>query len=469
MMDLRQLFKGTFLLLAALMVSNTLTAQCGTFSESPKEEDGMIAHSLYRDAVKADKLEDAFANWKTAYEIAPAANGSNYLHFSDGRKIHRHFFDNATDAAKKKEHVDIILSLYDGQMKCYGEAYEKGQDTYLLGRKGYDMFYYFTDYLGDNPYQSVVDVLAMAVDKGGNSIEDIILVPYANSVVQLFAKEKMTKEKARTIYTQLNTIADENIANNKKSGDRFKAAKAAMNQEFAQIEYHIFDCDYFTAKLKPEYATKSSDPVFLEEAIKTLKRQGCEDSNPFLVELEGKWSVYAAEINAQRQAEFEANNPAVMASKLYKSGDYAGAIAKYEEAMAAETDQSKKAGYQFSIASIQGRKLRQYSTARASARAAASMRPGWGDPYMLIADLYATSASSCGDDWNQRLAVLAAIEMYGKAKSIDSSVASDASNKIGRYLAARPNQEEGFMRGVKEGQSATVGCWIGETVTIKFK
>lgn len=468
-MDLRQLFKGTTLVIAALIFSNTLTAQCTTFKDSPKEEDGMVAHSLYRDDIKAKNFDAAFPNWEKAYAIAPAANGTNYLHYSDGRKIYRSFFDKETDAAKKQEYVDMILSLYDGQLQCYGDAYKKGQDTYLYGRKGYDMLYYFTDYLGDNPYQEVLNTLKMAVEKGGNNIEDIILVPYANSVVQLFAKEKISKEDARAVYTRLNEISDYNIANNAKSKARFEAAKAAMNAEFAQIEYHIFDCDYFTAKLKPEYATKSEDPTFLEESIKVLKRQGCDASNPFLIELEGKWAVYAAEINAKRQAEFEANNPGVMASKLYKSGDYAGAIAKYEEAMNAETDQSKKAGYQFSIASIQGRKLKQYSKARSSARAAAKMRSGWGDPYMLIADLYATSASKCGDDWNQRLAVLAAIEMYGRAKSVDPNVAADASKKIGRYLAARPDQSEGFMRGVKEGQTAKVGCWIGENVTVKFK
>jgi len=256
-MDLRQLFKGTFLLIAALMFSNSLMAQCVTFKESSKEEDGMIAHSLYRDAVKAKNYEEAFENWKTAYEIAPAANGTNHLHFADGRKIHRHFFDKATDAAKKQEHVDMILSLYDGQLQCYGDAYKKGQDSYLNGRRGYDMLYYFTDFLGDNPYQEVLNTLKKAVESGGNNIEDIILVPYANSVVQLFAKEKISKEDARAIYTQLNEIADYNIANNAKSKARFEAAKTAMNGEFAQIEYHIFDCDYFIAKIKPEYATKS--------------------------------------------------------------------------------------------------------------------------------------------------------------------------------------------------------------------
>ncbi len=432
----------------------------------PKKSEGLEAHSLYRDAVKAKNFDEAYPYWKTAYEIAPAANGKNHLHFSDGRKIHRHFFDKETDEAKKKEHVDIILNLYDGQVQCYGE---KGQDVFLKGRKGYDMYYYFTKYIGDAPYQQVHDVLKEAVDKGGNGIEDIVLVPYAGAVVQLFANEKISKKDARAVYTQLNAIADHNIANNAQVAERFKASKTSMNEAFAQIEYHIFDCDYFKNKLKPEYEANPENPEFLKSAIETLKRQGCEDTDPFLNELEGKWAKYAAAENAKRQAEFEANNPGVMAKKLYDQGDYSGAINKYKEALAQESDPSKQAGYHFSIASIQGRKLKQYNAARSSAKTAASLRPGWGNPHMLIADLYASSASKCGDDWNQRLAVLAAIEMYGKAKSIDPSVADEANKKIGRYLGARPDKQEGFMRGVKEGQSAKVGCWIGETVTVKFK
>lgn len=466
MTNLKKQIKLTFLLLAFLSLNFSAFAQCGTFAESTQEEEGLAAHSLYRDAVKAEKYDEAFENWKKAYEIAPAANGKNHLHFADGRKIYKHFLANETDAAKKGEHIKMILSLYDGQSQCYGK---KGQDAFLAGRKGYDMFYYYTDHLGDNPYQSVVDVLATCIEKGGNSVEDIILVPYAGSVVNLFAKEKISKEKARGIYEQLNGIADYNIANTPATAERFKAAKESMNQTFAQIENHIFDCAYFKTKMKPEYDANPNDPKTIENVIRVLKRQGCDASDPFMQELEGKWATYASAENAKRQATFNANNPNVMAKKKYDAGDYAGAIADFEKAISQASDQSKKAGYYFKIASIQGRKMKQYSKARTSAKKAASLRPGWGDPYMLIADLYATTASKCGDDWNQRLAVLAAIEMYSKAKSVDPSVASDASSKITRYLGSRPDQQEAFMRGVKEGQKASVGCWIGGKVTVKFK
>ena len=73
------------------------------------------------------------------------------------------------------------------------------------------------------------------------------------------------------------------------------------------------------------------------------------------------------------------------------------------------------------------------------------------------------------DDWNSRLAVIAAIEKYGYAKSIDGEVADDANKRIGQYSDALPARQDGFMRGLKEGQSVPVGCGIGETVKLRFK
>ncbi len=447
------------------LFSVALSAQCGTFDESPKGEDGLVAHQLYRDAVKAGDLMEAYDNWETAYTIAPAANGKNYLHYADGRKILKVKFDKSTDEAEKQTYVDRMLKLYDEQITCYGE---KGQEAYLTGRKAYNIFYFYQKYVPGTD-----DMLQGALEKtvklAGNDIEDIILVPYATVVVNQFAAEKMDKAAARGVYDQLNAIADHNIANNAASTDRFKQAKEAMNGVFARIERNIFDCAYFVKKLEPAYRQDAENIQVIENTIRELKRQGCEASEPLLQELEGKYATWAQKENASRVAEFEANNPASIAKKLYDQGDNAGAIAKYQEAAAAETDPQKKAGYMFSIASIQGRKMKKYSKARSTALAAAKMRPNWGRPYMLIGDLYASSARSCGNDWNQRLAVLAAIDKYAYARSIDPSVGDEAGNKIGKYGASKPEKKDGFMQGIKAGDSAKVGCWIGETVRVSFK
>jgi hypothetical protein len=200
-----------------------------------------------------------------------------------------------------------------------------------------------------------------------------------------------------------------------------------------------------------------------------LVQRGCDPADPFLAKLAKQWEAYAAEENARRQAEFEANNPGILAKKAYDEGDFSGAIAKYREAIDGASSDSDKASYHFSIASIMFRKLKSYSAARSEAYTAAKLREGWGRPYLLIGDMYASTASGCGDSWNQRLAILAAVDKYSYGGSIDSEVSEEANEKVSRYRSSYPLKDEGFMRGVLAGATETVGCWIGESVRVRYQ
>jgi len=154
---------------------------------------------------------------------------------------------------------------------------------------------------------------------------------------------------------------------------------------------------------------------------------------------------------------------------LQKEKKYPEAIARYKEAIAVEEDDKNKAQFYYSMAFIQTWQLKSYGQARTNAREAAKLNSSWGKPWILIGDIYAKLSTGCGDDWNKRMAILAAMDKYGYAKSIDSDVAADANKRIGQYAASKPEKQEGFMRGVKEGQSVKVGCGIGETVKVRFK
>ncbi len=447
-------------IVANISIAQT-NAQCGKFADSPKEEDAMTAHVLYRDAVKIKDYDAAFDNWKLAYEIAPAADGKRPFHYTDGRAIYMHKFNAETDEAKKKEYSETIQRLYDEQIACYGET--DGSEALLLGRKAFDMFYTLR-----TPYSKVKAVLEDAVAKGGNDTEYIVFVPYASIVEYLFTNEKMEKEEARQVYTTLNAIADHNIANSEKYKEQYEQSKASMNGTFAKIEDYIFDCAYFKEKLEPEYQAAPNDPAVIKRVYNKLAQKGCAKEDALMMELKGKYETYAAEENAKRKAEFEASNPAMMAKKAYDAGDYAGALAKYQEALNEVTDPVKQGEIYFSMASIEGRKLNNLSKGREYARKAAKLKTGWGRPYMLIGDLYAKGSRKCGDSFMQRCAILAALDKYAYAKSIDSSVAGDASSRISKYNSSKPDKETAFMMGHKEGSSVKVGCWIGETVKLRF-
>ncbi len=470
-----------FTLALSLFFVASAQAQCTKFDDAAEGSDALAAYSTYRTYVKdvkapADlrKISDedrniVFEYWEKAYNIAPAADGKRPTIWRDGRTFYKYKMMNETDEAKRKEYFEKVMKLYDEETACFTS---NNNESIQLGRKAFDMFYGLGAQGQEirSSYDATLTVLESAVDKGGNNTEYITFVPYANVVVYQFTNDKMDKLTARGIYQKLNAIADYNIENNKTLGAYYKQAKESMNGTFATIENNIFDCEYFKDKLAPEYKEKGDDPTFLKEAITVLKRQGCEESDTFLAELESKWSVYAAEENARRQAEFEANNPNVMAKKLYDEGDYKGAIAKYEEAIGNEEDPSKQASYHFSIASIQFRKLKQYSAARSSAYKAAKLREGWGRPYLLIGDMYASSVRSCGKEpWQQRMVILAAVDKYAYARSIDSDteVQEEANRKIGKYASQKPEKGDVFMAGYKDGASYKIGCWIGESVKIR--
>ena len=339
----------------------------------------------------------------------------------------------------------------------------KDRVAYLMGQKAYDMYYELNSAYGPN-----LEAFDAAVEHSGDKTLYNVLIPYAAITTYQFQKGKIDQVKARSVYDKIMPIVEHNIAEGGDYAPYYENAMANMKSELTKIEKDIYDCDYFKVKLRPKYDANPDDPQLAKELYGQLIRRGCGKTDPLVVELEKKYETWASQVNAQKKAEFEANNPAMMAKKAYDSGDFNGAINKYREAITVETDITKQANYHFYIASTLFRKMKKYGDARAEARKAITLNPNYGKAYMLIGDMYATTARNCGDSWNQSLAVLAAMGKYSKASSVDPAVADEANNKRSKYRASRPNKEEGFLRGVKAGDRQQVGCWIGETVTIQY-
>lgn len=113
----------------------------------------------------------------------------------------------------------------------------------------------------------------------------------------------------------------------------------------------------------------------------------------------------------------------------------------------------------------------KFSQSRTYAYKAAEYRSDWGAPYMLIGDLYASSGSLCGSGtgFESQVVVWVAIDKYYKAKSVDPGVADDANAQIAKYSQYMPSITDLFDRGIDEGSTYTVGCWINEATTVRGK
>lgn len=469
----KKMIKATMALAVALLsCTAVINAQCAKFQDAPNPDDAESTYVIYRGDVKNKAFDEAFDSWKKAYENAPAADGKRFDVWYDGIEIYKHKLKTATGADADMMRAEIV-KLYNEAIQCVENktviikncAEPKCVDkqvAFLAGRQAFDMFY-----TTNSPYPELFKALNTSVDRGGNNAEYIVLEPMAYVAVNQFAEKNIDKATTRAIYDKMNAIADYNIANNAKFKAYFESAKARMNAKFDEIAANIFDCDYWKVKVKPQYDANPNDPENLKNLISTLKRQACQSGDPFLAELEGKYASYAQQENAKRLADFQANNPSMMAKKAYDAGDYNGAIAKYQEAINAETDGSKKARYYLAIAGTY-KKMNSTSKAMEAYRSAASANPNWGAPYISMGDLYVKKSRSCGKDaYDKGIIIIAALNMYRKAKSVDPNLAGDASTRISKYRASIPRKEDVFMRGKKKGDRVSVPC-IGGSVSLEF-
>lgn len=458
------------LFILVVTTAATVVAQCKNWVGDPQSEKASDAHVNYRQYVgkldhqglmdldQAD-FDAAFNFWQTAYDIAPAADGQRPFHYRDGRAFYRVLHAKATDPAKKKEYAQRLIDFYDEELACYA----KGAESFLYGRKGYDQFY-LQGYSKD-----ALTSLVTAIEKGGNATEYIVLAPMGELIKYLFSEGKLSQEDARKFYDMGVALADYNIENNETYKQYYESGKANMVASVGEVEDDIFDCAYFKGELLPEFEKNKEDIEVVRYVLEKLKAQGCEDNDAELSMVQATYDKLYASRAAEYEAERRRLNPAYDAAKMVEEENYSGAVNRYQEAIKDETDDDKKGQYYYQMATIQSGKLGQNGAARTNANKAASLKSNWGKPYILIGDIYGRMSRNCGDSWQQRLAILAAIDKYQYAKSIDPESADDANRRIGNYNSSLPLREDGFSRGINPGDKVKVKCGIGETVTVRFQ
>jgi len=161
--------------------------------------------------------------------------------------------------------------------------------------------------------------------------------------------------------------------------------------------------------------------------------------------------------------------PLKLAYTALNEGRFEESIGHYEQYISEIDDPIKKAEKQLLISKIYYAHIKNFVAARTYARQAANNNPNWGEPYILIGKLYASSGPLCGSGrgWNSQIVTWPAIDQFEKAKKVDPSVAAEANKWINQYTKYMPSTGDIFQRGLKEGSSFKVGCWIQESTTIR--
>lgn len=433
---------------------------CTTLEEltAGQREEAETAYVLYKDQIRFKNYTDALPLWTTAYEMAPAANGRVKYQFDDGVKIYKELFKASTDEAEKKAYVEKVMSIYDKRVECYGEPH------YITGRKAFDRYYDFNQYVDA---EETFELFKQAIDGKGKEADYFIINPFTKMLYDRVVAEKISKEEGNKYALQIFEVIENGLATcEEKECEAWEIINEYAPVRLAALEgiEGFYDCEYYETKYYPQFVSDSTNCDNIDEVLRKLLWAKCGDNSEALAAVRKAKSENCKVVVVSTEP-----GPLRKGYNAYNSGQFRDAITNFNEYVAKATDPEKRAKYNILIAKIYYRDIKDYPSARKYALAAAADKPNWGEPFMLIGKLYASSGPLCGPGrgWDSQIVTWPAIDMFQKAKNVDPSSAQEANKWIATYRQYMPSKSDVFQRNLSEGQSFTVGCWIQEKTKIR--
>ncbi len=429
---------------------------CTMFSDLVDGEDIKGEFVVYRNFLKTKEWDEAYEYWTHAVHKAPGSNGRVKYHFDDGIKIFKHYYDLEKDSLKRLRWIDSINWVYNKRLECFGD------EAYLLGRKAFDFYYYFNKDISND---TIFNLFARAVDIKKEKADYFVINPFTKMLYDRFRKGEIDTLQAKHYANLIVDAIEYGSANCKvtecQAWDMIKDYAPKLLDNFEAIE-DFYPCDYYKNKYLKIFEENKDSCDFINLVFRKLKWGKCDLNAP----------EYAEVVNLHNTKCYvapPAPGPLRQAYNYYNEGKYKDAVKSFEEFINKTDDIEKKAKYLFLIAKIYYRDLKNFPLVRKYALKAANLKPNWGEPYLLIGKLYASSGPICGPGrgWDSQIVTWPAIDKFQYAKKIDPSVAREANKMIKAYQKFMPSMEDIFQRTLKVGDKFKVGCWINETTKIR--
>jgi hypothetical protein len=428
---------------------------CPKFQDAPNPDEAETNYVLYRDFMRANDWDQAYELWRKVYAAAPAADGRRNTVFSDGITFLERFMGQTQDSLERESYIDRIFALYDEIEECYPEG------GYSSARKAFDLYY---NYPHRAEKMEIYRLFKEAVDKDGLKTYDFVLNPFSSLLVDLYFEDAIGMSEAKKYQELILAILDKGL----EECQGVACQRWNIVREYAPVRLEAFetvkgfyDCEYYMDKYYPDFLAAQDDCDNLRTVYSRLKWGECPETDERFREL-----IRVGNQNCVTEAEEGALR---MAYRCLQEANYNCAIESFEKAAEAESDIAKKAQYLLIIAKIYHTHLKNFPRSRQYAQQAAAVRPNWGEPYLHIGRLYASSGPLCGPGrgWDSQVVVWPAIDMWNRAKQVDAAATAEANKWIGRYSQYMPSREDIFQRNLKEGDAFFVACWIQESTRIR--
>lgn len=437
-------------------------------------------YSLYREYYKQKLYDDALPYWNYVIANAPSARKTPYI---DGVKMYESYIkDQITmticekgevEGMNKKEckkqdlgkfvgwkyadqdlayaYFDSLMLLYDKRIENFGEA---GFITSMRARA-------WNNYKPDET-EKITALRKEAIEKEAEDAPHDLIYYYFKDIVKMYSDKKIEKDAFNDEFDNLMDVLSYNIENNEERAEKYEKVYNAMerwdNKRQEAALDAVTDCPTVIERWGAKYRENPEDLQTVKSVYKKLKRSRCT-SAPLFTEVLLKWN----------SLEPSASRTRYVAQQYMKQKNFSQAASYYQKSLELEQDPTKQAKTYMQLAKIERVANKSFSGARKYARKAAELQAGWGDPYIFIGDLYMSSAGSCsGDKLDGRSVYWVAADMYARAKDIDPVSAAKAQKKLNAAYGGFPSKEKVFFVGLNKGQRFTVGCWIGQSTTVRY-
>lgn len=407
--------------------------------------------SIYTEYVKTNNFKDAYTPWKAVFNETPWVRVSVY---TNGAKILRGLIATEKDAAKQKQYFEELMKVHDQRIQYLDKlnSIVKNPTTKgsIIGMKAHD---YFT--MGGQDNNEAYKLFKEAIDLEQVNADYYILQEFVDVSARKMKSDESFKETFIQDYLTASKYADEafKAATKEKDKANLKTAKDNINAFF--INSGAASCENLQAIYGPQVEANKTNLDYLKQVIYVMQLLDCKEQE-----------AYFAASEAAHAIEPTAETAIGCGYMYYKKGDMDKCIEYFDQAINLEQDPVKKADYAYKTAAILFSK-KQLSKAKQYALKSISLDGNNGKPYILIANMYASSPNWSDEAALNKCTYFAVIDKLQRAKSVDPSVAEEANKLINTYAAHTPKDADLFFLSLKKGDSVTIGGWIGETTTIR--
>ena len=428
--------------------------------------------SIFAEFAKVKNYKSAFEPWMKVRGECPSINVAIY---SYGERILKDRIKNGSPEEQEASKKDI-LNLYDQWVENFPKKRNKSVVGDIISKKAQALLDFKQADLKeiyltfDEAYKK--DKKSFTNPKLLYNYFKTMYDRYKNGDIEvtmelLFNKYEEVSEKFEFESTELSKKLDI-ILKKEEAGtaltSRETRSKRIYNVNSNAIGTFLSNLDAIIAKeatcenliplYKRNFEENKTDPLWIKRAASRMDSKECSD-DPLFVTL----------VEALHALEPSADSAYYLGLLNDKGGNADEALKYYEESIALETDNYKKAKILFKIAN-KFKKAGRKSSARNYANKALGFQPSLGRAYLLIANMYADSANQCGESqFDKRAVYWLAADMAKKAGQVNASLKKVAVRTVESYKGRAPSKTDIFT----EGNAGTVikfNCWINRNVTV---